>query len=341
MIIQRLDILNLIKITSGCLLGCMLASLAGLSYSTSAGIITILSIQNTRRETLNLIIQRISAFFAALIIAYFSFSAIGFTLAGAAFYIFLFGAVCNYFSVQNALVMNTVLIFHFYTEKSLSSSAIQNEVCLLLIGVFCGILMNLYMPGVSGEIRASQQEIEHSFRKLLEEIAEYMTNQPNCFPLEKRLKDLDFQLKRMEKYALEHYGNSLLTDQRYFIKYVEMRLAQKQVLETVCQNLKCLNHQPKQARQIACFLSHISRSFHEYNSAEALLKRLSEIMYSMKNEPLPTTRAEFEDRAILYKILCDLEEFLQLKKHFITALTPPEIQRFWKTENLSSPHIRQ
>ena len=43
------------------------------------------------------------------------------------------------------------------------------------------------------------------------------------------------------------------------------------------------------------------------------------------------TRTEFENRAVLYRILYDLEELITIKKRFIETLTPDEIKRFWNT----------
>ena len=43
------------------------------------------------------------------------------------------------------------------------------------------------------------------------------------------------------------------------------------------------------------------------------------------------TAYEFENRAVLYRILYDLEELITIKKRFIETLTPDEIKRFWNT----------
>ena len=39
----------------------------------------------------------------------------------------------------------------------------------------------------------------------------------------------------------------------------------------------------------------------------------------MKSEPLPVSRSEFEERAMLYALLRDLEQFLRIKNEFMTA----------------------
>lgn len=52
---------------------------------------------------------------------------------------------------------------------------------------------------------------------------------------------------------------------------------------------------------------------------EQLLK-LQAVFDHMKQEPMPVTREEFENRAILYHVLMDLEEFLFVKQRFYEAL---------------------
>lgn len=62
-------------------------------------------------------------------------------------------------------------------------------------------------------------------------------------------------LKKLEKEAHENQGNTLLSDEQYFVKYVEMRKNQKLVVEKLCQNIRLLHDVPIQAHAI----SHLSK----------------------------------------------------------------------------------
>jgi uncharacterized membrane protein YgaE (UPF0421/DUF939 family) len=59
------------------------------------------------------------------------------------------------------------------------------------------------------------------------------------------------------------------------------------------------------------------------------MKRLGEIFAHMKTEPLPEDREEFENRAILYHILLDLEEFLMFKGRFVESLEDKQKDIYW------------
>ena len=67
---KKVDWLKIIKISIGCCFAVFLADWIGLRSATSAGIIALLSIQNTKKETLTIAGKRISAFFIAVAIAY-------------------------------------------------------------------------------------------------------------------------------------------------------------------------------------------------------------------------------------------------------------------------------
>ena len=89
---------------------------------------------------------------------------------------------------------------------------------------------------------------------------------------------------------------------------------------------------PPQTQQVAALLYETAVSFGESNNAIDLLDRLDKVLQQMKSAALPVTREEFEDRAVLYGILVDLEYFLQLKKEFVDALTEEQVRRYWESD---------
>ena len=49
-----------------------------------------------------------------------------------------------------------------------------------------------------------------------------------------------------------------------------------------------------------------------------------------REQPLPELREEFENRAVLFQILLELEQFLEIKKKFVEELSAEEIGKFWR-----------
>lgn len=325
----RLAPLRVAKYALGGLLASGLAALLGLSYSTSAGVIAILSIQTTRKQTLALVGRRLAAFFAAMALALCCFSLLGFHLPGLGLFLLLFAAFCQWFGLQEALVMNTVLVLHLYAERSLSLFWLRNELLLLLVGAGIGVLVNLYMPGAAKAIRQSQAQVEQAFRQILQRMADRLLTRSKQDYTDSCFAPLEQQLDALARRARENQGNALLSDQWYFVNYVAMRQRQLAVLRRVYDNIHRLDQVPEQALGIAALLEEISRSFHEHNNASALLQQLRGMQTAMREQPLPQTRPEFENRALLYRVLYDLEDFLQLKADFAAALSDQERRRFW------------
>ena len=67
---------------------------------------------------------------------------------------------------------------------------------------------------------------------------------------------------------------------------------------------------------MAELLGRIGEDFHQDNTVEGLLREQEEQLKQMKEQPLPVSREEFEARAILFYILMQTRQFLELKRDF-------------------------
>lgn len=82
-------------------------------------------------------------------------------------------------------------------------------------------------------------------------------------------------------------------------------------------NVKEFNTVLPQSIMISNYLERVADLFHEFNNVEKLLVEQKQLFESFKIAELPSSREEFENRAILFQILRDLEYFLQLKRSFV------------------------
>lgn len=64
------------------------------------------------------------------------------------------------------------------------------------------------------------------------------------------------------------------------------------------------------------FTQEVGESLHEENTAKELLDNLQLLRESFKTMELPKDREEFENRAMLFQFLNDLEDFLIIKYDF-------------------------
>lgn len=334
---QKPDYIKILKIAAGAGISIALAQEIGLNYSTSAGIITLLSIQDTKKETLRVMALRLCSFFLALAFSAACFTLFGYGALAISVFLLFFSGVSLIFQMQEGISVNTVLMTHFMAEQSMSIQNVGNELAILLIGAGIGVILNLYIPGKARQIRIKQREIENRIKDILKDMAGLLTPglsnlSADAECMRSSLKELDRILKLGEKNAYEEMENKLLTETRYYLRYMNMRHVQSAVLERIADNIGHLRLLPPQSGQISHLIRQISASFHEYNNAIDLLEEMKQVKASMRRQALPDTRGEFESRAVLYRILLELEEFLEIKKAFVEELTPEEIKKFWKKE---------
>ena len=60
----------------------------------------------------------------------------------------------------------------------------------------------------------------------------------------------------------------------------------------------------------------MSKVYHRNNTGNELEKKFLEMDKYMKNQPLPKERKEFEDRARLYMLMRNIDEFIHIKIEF-------------------------
>ncbi|MBA4687214.1 MAG: aromatic acid exporter family protein [Candidatus Galacturonibacter soehngenii] len=321
--------MKIIKIAFGTALAIILANFFSLAYSPSAGIITLLTIQDTTKETITISFKRLLAFCIATVLSFGIFQMLGFTPVSFGVFLLFFVWICYHFKLQDAIAMNAVLTTHFLIEQNMSFSLIGNELFLLIIGAGIGTLLNLYMPSKIKQIRDTQATLEADIRSILSHISDQIKNAskmdvtPECFT------SLDAHIQTGIKHAYTNMNNTFSQENQYFLSYMQMRKQQYQVLKNIYDKILSLEHIPSQANDIANFINHIALSLNETNNANSLLMECNSLFEMFQSSELPVSRQEFESRAVLYMILKDFEYFLRIKQDFAMSLTEEQKIKFW------------
>ncbi len=111
--------------------------------------------------------------------------------------------------------------------------------------------------------------------------------------------------------------NQLSTDDTVDIDYINMRAEQVEVLYEMYKKVRDIHTRPVTAKALAEYFMLVANEYAEENSVTSLLDRFYQMRDEMKEQTLPYTREEFEDRAKLYGLMQNMEEFLLLKQQFI------------------------
>ncbi|VDN48173.1 conserved membrane protein of unknown function [Petrocella atlantisensis] len=313
---MKLLLYRSVKIALGVIGAIFLAEGIGLMYSTTAGVIAMLSILDTRKQTLYVGFKRIWTSLMAILIVTILFALLGHNLLVFGLFLLLYVPLMTWLKASEALTVNTVLVTHIYTLQSLGVGILMNEMALTIIGVLVAWVLNLHMPNLENEIRMLQMEVEDRIKGVLEQIEAKLMGQDKSASTD-RLDDLKIQLDEGTKKAYIYHNNYILKDHRYFIKYFQMRKEQYRVLKHMNQLFHESFITVKEALPIGAFTHRLVIELNECNDGEDLLRALKDLKNHYKASDLPVTREEFEHRAVLFQYLNDLEHFIEIKSRFM------------------------
>ena len=101
------------------------------------------------------------------------------------------------------------------------------------------------------------------------------------------------------------------------------------VLYNLHSEMRRLRNIPTQAEIVADFVEDLADGMSEKTDPQAKINQLEKILREMKAQPLPESREEFESRAMLYHVLMDVEDFLILKKRFVSSVDETQQKIYW------------
>lgn len=305
-----------LKTAIGAAAAMIIAESLGLKYGTAAGVIVILSVQSTKRQSIRIACQRIGACLLALFLSTGLFNILGYTPLVFGAFLLVFIPLSAKFRLNEGIVVSSVLVTHLLVEKSTQPSLLLNELLLMLIGVSVALLLNLYMPSIDKKIKEDMEHIEEYIREIFAHMSTALRECSVSIKEEELFSNLENKLNIGRKRAYRILNNSLFSDNSYYAKYMDMRVQQFSALKNMRRHFEKFSISYKQTEMIANFTSKLANSIHEYNTAEGLLKNLQQLRDSFTTMELPKTREEFENRAMLFQFLNDLEQFLLIKNEF-------------------------
>ena len=313
---KKEEIIKIIKYVAGSVAAVLLAAALRLEFSYAAGIITLLTIQDTKKETVRIAAKRIVIFIIMTIL-----SAAIFPLAG--YHVWAFGVVlipylicCIVLDMKEAIAPIAVLCTHYISAGSCKADMILNEFLILVIGAGVGILLNMFMPDSRTKLVEYQRTVDNKMIHILKRMALYMERDNKSDYTDECFEELDKMLTNLKKEALYYMNNHFLGENDYYYEYMQMRARQCSILKRVYSDIVRLTTTPQQVSALADFVEKIAKEFAEDNDVQELLEELEVLKESYTVSELPKSRDEFENRAMLYHIMEDMKVFLQIKREF-------------------------
>ena len=325
------------KIAAGSAAAIFFSEWLGLEYAASAGIITLLTIQNTKRATIRLSIFRLMSFFIAMFLSGIMSCLFGFHAFGYGSLMILLTIISYSFHWEDTISTNAVFGTHlFMSGEFITGGFVQNEFCLLIIGTGTALLLNWKMPNREKEIRHTLEYTEQELKEIMGDISEQLLSQTGA--VQERISRLAQELAQAQEKSIENMENTLQAHSEFYINYFEMRQKQCTLLLHFCHSALSLHTVPDQAERISQFVSIVSENFGLEVDTSPRIELMKELVSFFQTQPLPVNRDEFEARALLFYGLKELEEFLQLKQTFTEQLTQEQRKLYLNIQNRTIPN---
>lgn len=311
-----------IRITLSSLLANLVAILIGLQNPYAAGIIAILAVLNTRKETLKRAKEYFISTVLAFTIATMVFLIFGFSIYSFAVYLAIYVPLAYYLKVDAGIAPCSVLVTHFLISGSVSIGWQLNGLGIMLIGLTFALLSNLWIPSHNQKLETYVVEIEKQMTLILFILEKrLLEGSKNNDRIKKELKGLCDLTIELENLAFIEYDNREFSDDidNYYIKYAQMRKRQYQILKGITDSLEHVVPSTDENKMLASVFGETAEQLDEKNTGVELLSYIGDLYRVFRDSPLPKTRKEFEGRAILYNILNEFEAFLELKRDFYQA----------------------
>ncbi|HCM84908.1 MULTISPECIES: aromatic acid exporter family protein [Enterococcus] len=308
--------LRTIKTAAAAPIALLIANGLSLESAASAAIITILTVTNTKRSTAKTALNRIFSLTLATIIAAICFSLLGFHPLVFGLYLLFFIPLSLRLDLAEGIAVSSVLITHYLVAGEMPLSLIFNEYLLMIIGVGCALIANLYMPNTEKKIQEDQMVVEVSMKKMLGQMSAYLNQPEKEEELRQECLSLRDFVREAQIRAQEYEENRFFSGNSYYFEYFAMRRLQLKILADMLQILNRLTAAPEDVQELRELFEFTSQTLAEDNDGSAILIKISETDRRYQQKQLPDSRQAFEERAMLFQLFQLFQDFIEIKAGF-------------------------
>lgn len=305
-----------VKVALSATIAIFIANYIGLQFSVTAGIIAILSIQDTKKEAIVLSGRRIIAATVAIFLSFILYIVLGNNPIIFGVFLLIFIPITVALKVEEGLVVGSVLSTHLLTSTNINIYWIMNELALIAIGIGVAMMFNLYTVSLDEEFEKNKEKIEEIYRLILSDMAVSLVTQ--AVPIYDRevLLNAENLIKSSKTIAQKISNNYIFKNDKYYVNYIDMRIAQLDTIKRMKKHFSRFYMRYEQTILLSEFTNNVAINIYEDNDCVELIDKLGLLRKDYEMMELPKNRDEFENRALLFQFLNDLEDFLMIKKEF-------------------------
>lgn len=305
-----------VKMAFSATIAIIISNYIGLQFGVTAGIIAILSIQETKKESLLVGGKRMISSTIAILLSYVLYVMLGNNSIVFGLFLLIFIPTTKALKISEGMVVGAVLSTHLLMSSNIDTSWIINEAKLNAIGIGVAMMFNLYTASLENEFEKNKARIEDYFRAIISDMAVSLVTQAVPVYEQQVYSSVEKLIKDTKIMAQVINNNNLFKSNDYYVSYIDMRIIQLDAIKRMQRHFSRFYMKYDQTRILSEFTNEVALNIHEDNDCIELINKLDLLRADYKNMELPKNRTEFENRALLFQFLNDLEDFLIIKKEF-------------------------
>lgn len=288
----------------------------GLQFGVTSGVIAILTIQDTKKEALLIGGRRIITSTIAILLSFVLYMLLGNNPVVFGLFLLIFIPLTKVLKMDEGMVVGAVLSTHLLTSTNINASWIINEAKLTVIGIGVAMFFNFYTASLEDEFEKNKKRLEDCYRALLSDMAVTLVTQAIPIYEQKLLSDVENLVNKSKDIARAINNNKLFKKNDYYVNYIDMRILQLDAMKKMNRHFSRFYMTYEQTKILSEFTNNVAMNLYEDNDCIELIDKLNLLRKDYANMELPKNRNEFENRALLFQFLNDLEDFLVIKRDF-------------------------
>lgn len=282
-----------------------------LKLAEFAGIVAVLLLKNTRKETAVTAGKMAIAALFTLAVDTLLFSLLGFHVYVIGLILLILIPVLVRTRTERGVVLGTVVTVHVFTSGHLDMAILLNEIWLLLTGMSVSLTVNwIYMPNRKEKLLDISRQLSLANASVFDHLARALEEEDYLWDGKEILTIYDL-IQRGKKEALLHEDNYITSDDVLRFHHFEKKEKQYERIKHMLALVSRVDQVIVQGKMLASILREISAvlrsGMDDFHTVEEEIRALRETFEDM---PLPKTRKEFEIRAALLQMLNELEGYI-------------------------------
>ena len=303
-----------IKTAIAATLSLIVAKYLGLEFSSSAGIITILDIFETRQATLKGGFKRVLSAIIALVLGILVFETFAYRTWAFGIYLLLFVPISFLLKIELGLGPSSVIVTHLLSYGTINSEIIINEMSLVFIGTGFAMLTNLYAPESQDELIDWIEDIDGDIKDILNFYGNTLVKYLDVEIYEGKIKKLEYDIDKALDLAIIEKNNRIENSKNLLIK-LNQREREMDLLKEMYDDLKEIPVEYADGKLISDIIIDTSNNLTEEGDMITVKNRIEFLKEHFNMMELPETHEDFLIRSAIFQVFRSLNQFIDIRRN--------------------------